>query len=152
LSVIACLRKVVTVLKTIGVVGLAAILLASPALAQLKRGSGAPLNESETKAALLGIDMQGYSPTFNMEWRECIQPDGETLYETPDGVLKGRLLITPSGEACFSYEDNDYATISCFATYRAGKGLRFEGREDTLFVTTRIVTGIRSCEPRSLVS
>src|SRR6185295_11182277 len=75
----------------LGLVVATALVLASPALAQLKQGYGKPLNEAETKAALLGIDMRGYSPTYGFSWRECIQPNGETLYETPDAVLKGRL-------------------------------------------------------------
>lgn len=130
---------------------LAAALLASPALAQLKGGgTGKTLNEAEAKAALLGIDMQGFSPTYRMQWRECIQPNGETLYETPAGVMKGRLIISPSGEACFSYEDDGYASISCFVTYQKGATLHFEGL-DSLFVTTRIVTGVKSCTPRNLV-
>jgi hypothetical protein len=103
------------------------LVLAAPALAQLKSGAGQPLTEAEAKAALLGIDMQGYSPTYRMAWRECIEPDGETLYETPAGVVKGRLVISPRGEACFSYEDSGYAAVSCFTTYRTGDVLRFEG-------------------------
>lgn len=128
----------------------AAVTLCAPALAQLKPGSGAPLDEKQATAALMGIDMQGYSPTYRMSWRECIEPDGETLYETPAGVVKGRLVISPRGEACFSYEDSGYAAVSCFATYRSGDGLRFEGF-DTLFVTTKIIRNVKTCDPQDLV-
>ena len=128
----------------------AACLLPAPALAQLKPGSGAPLDEKQATAALMGIDMQGYSPTYRMSWRECIEPDGETLYETPAGVVKGQLVISPLGEACFSYEDSGYAAVSCFAAYRSGDGLRFEGF-DTLFVTTRVIRNVKTCNPQELV-
>jgi hypothetical protein len=126
------------------------LVLAAPALAQLKSGAGRPLNEAEAKAALLGIDMQGYSPTYRMAWRECIEPDGETLYETPAGVVKGRLVISPRGEACFSYEDSGYAAVSCFTTYRTGDVLRFEGF-DALFVSTRVIRNVKTCKPQDLV-
>jgi hypothetical protein len=126
--------------------------LAAPVGAQAIKGAGVPLKEAEAKKALLGIDMQGFSPTYQMAWRECIQPNGETLYETPDEVLKGKLSITPKGEACFAYEDTDYSTVACFRMFRSGKVLRFEGDNDELFVTTRVTTGIKNCKPKSLVS
>jgi hypothetical protein len=128
-----------------------ALAIAMPAAAQLAKAGGAALKVHEVKAALFGIDMQGYSPTSRMEWRECIQPDGETLYETPAGVMKGRLLVSPAGEACFSYEDDDYSTVACFRTYRNANGLRFEDDLNGLFVTTRIVTGVKNCKPRGLI-
>src|SRR5262245_18155289 len=118
------------------VLALAALVLAAPAVAQLKQGFGAPLTEKETEAAILGIDMQGFSPSEQFSWRECIQPHGETLYETPAGVLKGKVLVSPRGEACFSYENSDYAAVNCFATFKSGDGLRFEGAGGSLFVTT----------------
>jgi hypothetical protein len=141
---------------------LALAALTAPAVAQLAKGKGAEqrLNEAELKKALLGIDMQGFSPSENISWRECIQPNGETLYEVPDQVLKGRLDISPDGRACFSYNDNDYATAGCFWAYRQGKdGLRFEadyklttGEPAAIFVTTKVVTGVTSCKPKSLIS
>jgi hypothetical protein len=133
------------------VLALAALVLAAPAAAQLKKGSGTPMKEAETKAALYGIEMQGYSPTFGMSWKECIQPNGETLYTTPDGIMNGRLLVSPRGEACFSYEDDDYATISCFTTTKNGPdGLRFEGF-GAIFVTTKITKGVKVCKPYDLI-
>lgn len=134
--------------------------LAAPAGAQLAKGAGQKLSVAELKKALLGIDMQGFSPSENMSWRECIQPDGETLYEMPDQVIKGRLDIAPDGRACFSYADTDYSSVGCFWTYRQGKdGLRFEadyklttGEPASVFVTTKVVTGITSCKPKSLIS
>jgi hypothetical protein len=138
---------------------LAVALIAAPAGAQLAKGAGQRLKEADVKNALLGVDLQGFSPTYQMSWRECIDPAGETLYETPDEVLKGRLFINPEGLACFAYEDTDYSRASCFSVYRQGKGIRFEsdvktvtGEPDSIFVTTKLVTGVKSCKPASLVS
>ena len=129
----------------------AAIALAAPAFGQLKQGFGKALTEKETAAAILGIDMQGFSPSEQFSWRECIQPNGETLYETPAGVVKGKVLISPQGEACFSYEDTDFSRVSCFATFRSGDGLRFEGLGGTLFLTTKVIRNVKTCKPKDLV-
>ncbi len=136
--------------RTVALALAASLAVAAPAVAQLKPGTGKPLNEAEAAAALFGIDMQGYSPTFRMAWRECIEPDGDTLYEVPGQVVKGKLVISPQGEACFSYEDSGYAAVSCFATYQAGDGLRFEGF-DSLFVTTKVIRNVKTCDPQDLV-
>ena len=130
---------------------LAALALAAPAFAQLKQGFGKPLTEKETEAAILGIDMQGFSPSERFSWRECIQPNGETLYETPAGVLKGKVLVSPLGEACFSYEDTDYAAVNCFTTFKTGDGLRFEGPGGSLFLTTKVIRNVKTCKPKDLV-
>lgn len=130
---------------------LAALVLAMPAFAQLKQGFGKPLTEKETEAAILGIDMQGFSPSGRFSWRECIQPNGETLYETPAGVIKGKVLVSPEGEACFSYEDSDYAAVHCFAAFKAADGLRFEGADGALFVTTKVIRNVKTCKPQDLV-
>lgn len=133
------------------ILALAALAFALPAAAQLKKGAGVPLKEAEAKTALFGIEMQGYSPTLGISWKECIQPNGETLYTTPDGVRNGKLLVSPRGEACFSYDDDDYASISCFITTRNGAdGLRFEGF-GTIFITTKITKGVKVCKPYDLI-
>ena len=132
------------------VIAALALALGAPAAGQLVKGKGVALKPKEVEAALFGIDMQGYSPTLNMSWRECIEPGGVTLYETPDRTMKGRLVISPDGLACFSYADDEYSTVSCYVTYRSGDGLRFEGDYGSLFVTTKVITGVKSCE-RQLV-
>ena len=139
---------------------LAVILLAAPAGAQLAKGAGQRLKDpGEVKKALLGVDLHGFSPTSNMSWRECIQPDGETLYETPTEVVKGRVFINPEGLACFAYEDTGYTAASCYWTYRQANGLRWEsdtktigGEPQSVFVATKVITGITSCKPESLIS
>jgi hypothetical protein len=131
-----------------GLVG--ATLMATPAIAQLVKG-GPILHGAELKASLFGIEMTGYSPTFGFSWRECIEPGGVTLYETPGGVMKGKLTISPKGEACFAYEDDGFATPACYRTRRTNAGFRFEGDFDSVFITTKVVKGIKSCKPSELV-
>jgi hypothetical protein len=128
---------------------LAAILtlaVAAPASSQLVKGRGVPLKEAEAKAALFGIDMQGYSPTYGFSWRECIEPSGKTLYETPDRTSRGQLEISLDGRACFSYDTDNYEYQSCYVTYRSATGLRFEGDLKEVFVTTKLITGVTTCE------
>lgn len=136
-------------LKRIGMV-LAAGLLAGPALGQAPR-EGVVLAGAQLRAALFGIEMKGYSPTFGFSWRECIQPDGQTLYYTPEGVMHGRLTISRGGQACFAYEDDGYRTPACYTTKQTEKGLRFEGEADSLFITTSIVKGVKTCSPDDLI-
>ncbi len=131
-----------------GLVGLA--LVGAPAIAQLAKG-GPVMDAGQLRAALFGIEMTGFSPSYGFAWRECIEPGGDTLYETPDGILNGRLTISPRGEACFAYEDDGYKTPACYQTRKTDKGFRFDGEFDSVFVTTKVVTGIRSCKKQELV-
>lgn len=130
--------------------GLMAAAFATLAFAQVA-GDGMVLGARQVKAALFGIEMTGYSPTAGFSWRECIQPNGETMYYTPSGVMKGRLTISLKGEACFAYEDDGFATPSCYITKQTEKGLRFEGEFDSLFITTKIVKGVKTCSPDDLI-
>jgi hypothetical protein len=129
------------------------MLLAGPALAQLAKDyGGQPLTRDELKSALFGIAMEGFSPTSNMSWRECVDPKGETFYETPGSAIKGRLVISPEGRACFSYEDDDYSTVGCYVVKRSNKGLRFEGDYlNSVFITTKVTTGVKSCASQDLI-
>ena len=129
---------------------LLAALSAAPALAQLVKG-GPVMSGQQLKASLFGIEMTGFSPSYNFSWRECIEPGGETLYETPAGILKGRLTISANGQACFAYEDDGYATPACYQTRKTDKGFRFDGDFDSVFVTTKVVTGIQSCKKQDLI-
>jgi hypothetical protein len=93
--------------------------------------------------------MTGFSITYGMQWRECIDPKGETLYETPNGVQKGRMWIEKeTGAACFAYADSNYKDVGCFNVSRKGKGYQFEGQFDGgLFATTSVVRAVKSCKP-----
>ena len=130
------------------IVALVLVLVGSaPALAQLKPDVEQWLTQDEARAALLGIDMDGYSPSAGMAWRECIDPQGTTLYETPFGVQNGVLEINEWGEACFAYDDDDYASWQCFRVRLTGTGIVFENDFGDVFVTTSLVRGVRTCRP-----
>ncbi len=92
------------------------------------------LSAKDAKGALFGIDMQGYVQEADaaghetgrgMSWRECIDPKGETLYETPGRTEHGRLRIDGEGHACFAYEGTGYSDWSCFSAARTPKGFQF---------------------------
>lgn len=130
-----------------------AIAAALPAAAQIAKGAGALLTQDEARKALLGICMEGVSPTFRMEWKEFISRDGETLYETPDRKQKGRFVVDVNGQACFAYEDTNYEGWSCFTVQRAGRnGFVFNSEEGGgVFVTTSVRRNARSCNSDDLI-
>lgn len=111
------------------------------------------LTVAEAKAALFGIHLYGTTTDFGMKWDECIEPDGDTLYTTPEGQMHGRLTISPRGYACFAYEDTGFRAPQCFVVWRNKDGLaltsEFGGGE--VFVTTKVVHGIRTCEKADLI-
>ena len=109
------------------------------------------MKAQELKTALFGIRMEGVADGTDFRWRECIDPKGRTLYQTPAGDTYGRLTITPKGEACFAYEDDNYASSSCFVMRRTAKGFHFEGDYGANFTTTKVEGGVRTCEKQDLI-
>lgn len=140
-------------LRTLAI-ALAAAALALPAAAQLDKSKSAAvrLKADEVKKALFGTDMRGFSPADGLSWRECVDPKGETLYETDEFVLKGRVNVTPEGYACYAYEDTGYKESYCFRMLKTKDGFRFEGEFGSTFITQRVVTGVTNCKPNNLVS
>lgn len=130
----------------------ALLALAPAAIAQRAKGQGQALSAAQVKAGLFGVDMTGYSPTYGITWRECIDPQGRTLYHTPAGVQRGRLKVTDDGKACFAYEDTDYQLESCFRVERNGAGFIFNGDGNGIFVTTKLVPRVKACRSDDLVS
>lgn len=109
------------------------------------------MKAQELKSALFGIRMEGVADGADFYWRECIDPKGETLYQTPSGDMRGRLRISSRGEACFAYEDDNYVSSSCFVMRRTPKGFHFEGEYGANFTTTKVEGGVRTCEKQDLV-
>ena len=105
----------------------------------------------ELKSALFGIRMEGVADGTDFRWSECIDPEGDTLYRTAEGDMRGRLTITSKGQACFAYEDDNYASASCFVMRRAPKGFHFEGEYGANFTTTKVEGGVRTCEKQDLI-
>ncbi|MDZ4762363.1 MAG: hypothetical protein SGJ21_14965 [Alphaproteobacteria bacterium] len=117
------------------------------AAAQLAKGAVATLSPEQVKEAIFGVDMQGHSPSFAMDWRECIEPGGATLYQTPAGVERGKAWVTVQGFACFSYEDTGFATASCYRVSRKGDALTFTGEGGVVFIATEVRRGVKTCKP-----
>lgn len=109
------------------------------------------MKAAELKTALFGIRMEGVADGADFHWRECIDPKGRTLYHTASGDMYGRLTITSKGEACFAYEDDNYATSSCFVMRRTATGFHFEGDYGGNFTTTKVEDGVRTCEKQDLI-
>lgn len=135
-----------------GALALTLALAALSAEAQLARSASEPLPKEDVSAGLLGVELEGYSPTYKMSWRECIDPKGRTEYHTPYGVRHGRLRVTPGGMACFAYEDTDYKAESCFTVRRSGEQFVFNGalgfdRDTTgdVFIATKLRRGVKAC-------
>jgi hypothetical protein len=108
------------------------------------------MKPQELKSSLYGIRMEGVTDDGGFRWRECIDPNGRTVYETPSGQMNGRLTISAKG-ACFAYEDDNYASTNCFVTRRSAKGFRFEGAFGSTFTTTKVEAGVRTCEKQDLI-
>lgn len=136
---------------------LAVLSVVAPALAQTPFPPLPPrdpgLDAAELKSSLFGIHLYGITTDVGMKWDECIEPSGKTLYTTPGGEMQGRLTISPNGLACFAYEDTDFKAPQCFVVRRLTRGgfslVSEYGGE--VFVTTKVVRGIRTCEKPDLI-
>lgn len=135
-------------------VSLIALALVASGFADAQTSPARPapaMKAKELKTALFGIRMEGVADGTDFRWRECIDPKGETLYETGEGDMHGRLTITSAGQACFAYEDDGYASQSCFVMRRTPKGFHFEGEYGANFTTTTVEGGVRTCQKQDLI-
>lgn len=136
---------------------LAVVTASGPALAQ---GSALPvpppvpvtgMKAAELKTSLFGVHLFGTTTEFGMKWDECIEPGGDTLYVTPGGEMHGRLSISRD-LACFAYEDTDFKAPQCFVVRRTKDGFSLVSEYGgEVFVTTKVVRGIRTCEKPDLI-
>ena len=126
---------------------LASMLSATPMLAHAENFSGfsSVLNADELRAELFGLAMEGVSGTTKNRWRECIAPDGETVYHLEGVEMHGRLNVTSAGLACFSYAHQDYDSPVCFKVSRSGDGYTFWGGSEGVYKTQNVVRGVEAC-------
>jgi hypothetical protein len=87
---------------------LALAAVVSPALAQ-----GAHVGAAEARRLFYGIDMQGKHEPSGDEWRECIDPDGKTVFWIGGRYDEGRLVIRRDGALCFSYASSGFRDQAC---------------------------------------
>ncbi|MGE0740876.1 MAG: hypothetical protein AB7O98_05995 [Hyphomonadaceae bacterium] len=112
--------------------------VACAALAGAAFAQSQVLTAEEVRRELFGVELIGVHERDGDSWRECIDPNGRTLYEAFGRSERGRLAVTADGRACFTYDGDSYT--SCFVVQREGAGYRFED-----FVTRSVRRGVTNC-------
>ncbi len=125
--------------RQLGLALLAAILLTSG------QGVGEAAREALTKQEiedeLMGVTVSGVIEGTGLDWRECIDREGRTLYSVEgERTRQGRILVTEGGLACFSYG----AIASCFTVVRDGPYYALVDAVDR-FLIHRIERPVRRC-------
>ena len=138
---------VVSLMKTILLIGL--ILGAAPGLAwadkAASQSSQSIVSAAEAQQELFGVRLSGEMVANGAQWSECIEPDGRTVYRIEDVEMVGKLSITETGQACFSYAQSQYSRKSCFRVSRGDVGYTFWGGIEGVFHATSIERDVREC-------
>jgi hypothetical protein len=130
----------------VGAMLIAAILAGCATTGKPVAPKDGPLSAAELRTLLLGSKMSGVA-SDGAKWTECIQPDGATVYEVPEGAQRGRLTIQDEGRACYAYEGTGYQETTCFIIARKGATYTFdegEGAQDS-FTADSVTHGITAC-------
>jgi len=107
------------------------------------------LTAAEARSELFGVELSGIVEDDDAAWRECIEPDGDTIYEIDGTVDHGRLTISDDGQACFSYVSSNFTRGTCWSVERAGRNnYRFRYPGSSVFVTRVVERNVRRCTPR----
>jgi hypothetical protein len=107
------------------------------------------LGAAEVRSELFGVELAGIIEGSDSGWRECIEPDGDTVYEIDGSVDRGRLTVSDDGQACFSYVSSNFTRVSCWNVERAGEdNYRFTFPGSSVFVTQVVERDVRRCAPR----
>ncbi|GAM98761.1 hypothetical protein U91I_02397 [alpha proteobacterium U9-1i] len=126
-----------------------AALMVMAALGAQATAKSLALTAAEARSELFGVELVGVVEGDETPWRECIAPDGTTLYEIEERVDAGRLTITADGQACFSYASSNYDRTSCWGVSRDGDdNYRFSTAASPDFVTRIVRRDVARCEPR----
>jgi hypothetical protein len=106
------------------------------------------LTAAEARSELFGVELSGIVEGEATSWRECIEPDGDTLYEIDGTLDRGRLTISDNGDACFSYASSNFTRVTCWSIERVGRNdYRFSYPGSSVFVTRVVERGVRQCAP-----
>ena len=127
-------------------------LLVLPILVAL--GSGASLSQNidtvmsadEVEKEILGVHLSGVTGLNDQPWSECIEPDGDTVFNHAGRQSVGQISIRPDGVACFNYE-NVPSGRNCYSVSKTGaEGYQFTGVEPGAnFLATEVQRGIETC-------
>ena len=99
----------------------------------------------EARAELFGVRLSGTMAANGSQWSECIEPDGRTVYRIDGVEMVGKLDISNSGQACFSYAQSGFTRKSCFRISRSNEGYTFWGGIEGVFHATSIQRDVREC-------
>lgn len=106
------------------------------------------LTAAEARSELFGVELSGIVEGDGSVWRECIEPDGDTIYEIDGTLDRGRLTIADDGQACFSYASSNFARVTCWTVERAGRNnYRFTFPGSSVFETRVVERNVRRCAP-----
>lgn len=128
-------------------IGLTVALAPGIALAEKvsRQSSQSIVSATEAQQELFGVRLSGETAANGAQWSECIEPDGRTVYRIEGVEMIGKLSITETGQACFSYAQSQYARKSCFRVSRGEDGYIFWGGIEGVFHATSIERDVREC-------
>lgn len=106
------------------------------------------LTAAEARSELFGVELSGIVEGEDSTWRECIEPDGDTIYEIDGAVDRGRLTIADDGQACFGYVSSNFTRVTCWSVERVGRNnYRFTFPGSSVFETRVVERNVRRCTP-----
>ncbi|HPE47393.1 MAG TPA: hypothetical protein PLR76_03320 [Hyphomonas sp.] len=107
------------------------------------------MSAADLRTEFYGVKLSGFLDEAQINWSECIDPDGRTLYQFMGVTDEGRLSITEEGEACFRYDTGP----SCFRVARLGdKGYWLDGgQHGGSFVVTSVRKNVTACAPEMAI-
>ncbi|MEM0986329.1 MAG: hypothetical protein AAGJ32_08790 [Pseudomonadota bacterium] len=100
------------------------------------------MTKAEIEDELMGVTVSGVIEGEDLDWRECIDPAGQTYYQVEgERALRGQVFVTDAGLACFSYG----AIASCFRVVREGPYYALVDAADR-FLIQRVERPVRRCD------
>lgn len=124
--------------------------LAAPAGATQDPAPLLPMSAAEVRATFFGVDMGGVTWGDGEPWRECIEPEGDTVYYFVGETRLGRAWVEDDARLCFTYPESDGDTPpACFQAFRRGDGFVFYSRFNGVFIAEFVNPGVKTC-PREI--
>jgi hypothetical protein len=107
-----------------------------------------PVTPVQPAQELLGTKLAGVHVESGLEWSECIEPDGDTVYRINGTELLGKLRISSEGLACFQFDGVE----NCYSVERraGGYSLTLPGDESSRFNVNSVERGVKMCAPGEL--
>lgn len=122
--------------------------LSLPAIADVSQSIQGFLSADEITSELFGVSMAGVAGVSDDPWSECIEPDGDTVYNYAGVQRIGKMSVREDGMVCFRYDDENGVSSNCFMVSRiAGDGYVFSADVDggSLFRTLTVTRNVSAC-------